>query len=152
MSLNESQILEWKQRIESWHNSHLSMLAWCRENQVSYDKLKYWRSKLKLGGSRYLRCSALETYPDASQIYLCVNTMDMHKSFDHFKRFIDESFSEIPKNSFFVFLGIRRQALKIFSFDFGYETIMYKRLSRGTFLFDSSIKSSAKHGDFYILL
>ena len=138
--------------VECWQKSYQPMITWCKENDVSFEKLKYWRAKLKLEGHRHIQEAVLDIYPNVTQIYLYNRTMDMHKSFDHFKMFVDSSLKEISKNSLFVFLGKRRSTLKIFSFNSASETIWYKRLSRGTFLWKNSINSSKKQGDFYLLL
>jgi hypothetical protein len=38
---------EWKEKIETWRNSGLSVAAWCRQNNEGYDRFIYWRKRLK---------------------------------------------------------------------------------------------------------
>jgi hypothetical protein len=128
------------------------MLAWCKENQVSYDQLKYWRSKLNLPDDRSICNTVLAAYPDASKIYLHVNLTNYRKSFDYLRKKVDESFLEKAQGCYFVFLGKRRRTLKVFCLDSASEIIWCKRLNRGTFYFNTSIRSLAKQGEFYILL
>lgn len=149
--LNESQVLEWKYTIERWQKSYLSMYAWCRENQISVDKMNYWRAKLNLYHDRSIKNAVLEAYPDAPQIFLHAETLDLHTSLDYLKRVVDESFCDASKGDLFVFLGIRRHTLRIFHSDAIFNSILSMQLNRGTFLFDNRIHSLPKHGDFYIL-
>jgi hypothetical protein len=149
---DEKQVLEWKHRVECWQKSYLSMASWCRENQTTVYKLQYWRDKLNLQEDRYIRNMVLKAYPNALNIYLHTHPINMYMSFEYLKGVIDESFTLTPTGSYFVFLGKRRQTIKVFSFDSSSETIWYNRLNHGTFIFNRVIKSSVKYGNFYVLL
>ena len=149
---NEKQVLEWKYRVECWQNSYLSMASWCHQNQTTVYKLQYWRDKLNLQEDRYIRNVVLKAYPDAKKIYLHIYPLNIQRSFEYLKSKIHKSFSLIPIGSCFVFLGKRRQIIKVFSLDSSGEIIWSKRLNHGTFIFNRVIKSSAKLGNFYVLL
>jgi hypothetical protein len=150
--LSDDQIFMWKQKIETWQRSYLSILAWCKENHESYDKFQYWRAKLKLSDNKSICNTVLSAYPDASKIYLHLHVTNQRKSFDNLRKKIDESFLKVEKKSYFVFLGKRRQILKVFCLDSDSEIIWCKRLNRGTFPLNNSTRSLEKQGDFYILL
>lgn len=152
VKLNENEVQEWVLRIESWQDSNLSMIAWCNTNQVSYDKLKYWREKLNLPVDRNIRNTVLAAYPNASKIFLHEELTNMGKSFDSLRRKIEESSIQMANGTYFVFLGRRHRSLKILSIHSGSEVIWYKRLSYGTFLFKSLLRSLAKQDKFLILL
>ena len=38
---------EWEQRIEEFQQSGLNMRRWCREQQIPYERMKYWKNRLK---------------------------------------------------------------------------------------------------------
>lgn len=38
---------DWSARLTAWRASGKSGLAWCRDNGISYDQLKYWQKKLQ---------------------------------------------------------------------------------------------------------
>jgi transposase-like protein len=44
--LSEEQKQEWKERIRLHSDSGQSMLQWCREHQVNYDSMVYWRRQM----------------------------------------------------------------------------------------------------------
>jgi hypothetical protein len=146
------QIQEWKEIIQRWQDSHLSLIAWSKLNNISYDKLKYWRSKLNLPNDRSIYNTILAAYPQASKIYLYVEPIYVRKGFDFLRDKITESFSEIPLGSYFVFLGRLRRNLTVFHLDFNSEIIWSKRLNCGTFLFNNRVKIWPKQSAFYILL
>lgn len=38
---------EWEQRIAEFEQSGLNMRRWCREQQIPYERMKYWKNRLK---------------------------------------------------------------------------------------------------------
>ena len=38
---------EWEQRIAEFQQSGLNMRRWCREQQIPYERVKYWKNRLK---------------------------------------------------------------------------------------------------------
>ena len=38
---------EWQRRIMDFEQRGKSMLRWCREQEISYERMKYWRSRSK---------------------------------------------------------------------------------------------------------
>lgn len=38
---------EWEQRIAEFQQSGLNMRRWCREQQIPYERMKYWKNLLK---------------------------------------------------------------------------------------------------------
>jgi len=38
---------EWEQRIAEFQQSGLNMRRWCREQQIPYERMKYWKNRLK---------------------------------------------------------------------------------------------------------
>ena len=38
---------EWEQRIAEFQQSGLNMRRWCREQQIPYEWMKYWKNRLK---------------------------------------------------------------------------------------------------------
>ena len=38
---------EWEQRIAEFQQSGLNMRHWCREQQIPYERMKYWKNRLK---------------------------------------------------------------------------------------------------------
>jgi len=36
----------WKERLKNWELPQQSALAWCRQNDISYQSFKYWKRKL----------------------------------------------------------------------------------------------------------
>jgi hypothetical protein len=151
MTLDESKVLEWKQTIEYWQQSSLSLSAWCRENCVSIDKMNYWRAKLNLYQDKSILKTVLEAFPSARNIYLFSSIIHVRKSYDYLRCAIDRSLSEVPFDCFFVFLCRRRHLLKIYSSNSNSEMIWCKRLNRGTFSFENTIKFLEKKGGFYVL-
>jgi len=41
---------EARQRLSAWRDSGLNLMAWCRREGLSYERLRYWRGRL--GGRR----------------------------------------------------------------------------------------------------
>ena len=38
---------EWEQWIAAFQQSGLNMRRWCREQQIPYERMKYWKNRLK---------------------------------------------------------------------------------------------------------
>jgi len=38
---------EWERRIATFQQSGLNMRRWCREQQITYERMKYWKNRLK---------------------------------------------------------------------------------------------------------
>jgi hypothetical protein len=38
---------EWQIKLEQWHASSLTGMAWCREQNINYNVFLYWRRKLE---------------------------------------------------------------------------------------------------------
>jgi len=37
---------EARQRLEAWRSSGLNLMAWCRREGLSYERLRYWRGRI----------------------------------------------------------------------------------------------------------
>ena len=47
MASREQRRRRWEKRIARWHSSGLSMAAYCREHEVNYAQLVWWRRRLQ---------------------------------------------------------------------------------------------------------
>ncbi len=57
----DEQKRRWEERVRQQSESGQSLSKWCRENQVNYDSMLYWRKKLGVVQPRSLhRCSFKE--------------------------------------------------------------------------------------------
>ena len=58
---------EWIDKVENWRSSNKSAAAWCRENDVDYDKFIYWKCRffpknaVKSIGSKFLEFTEEKT-------------------------------------------------------------------------------------------
>ena len=64
MPLTPEQKQEWKERARLQKESGLSVLQWCREHNVNYDSMLYWRRVLGLAPTRTINRSSFKELPD----------------------------------------------------------------------------------------
>jgi hypothetical protein len=56
---------EWEERIRLQKESGQSMLRWCREQQINYDSMTYWRKRLGLAPAKIIERSSFKELPDS---------------------------------------------------------------------------------------
>lgn len=72
---------DWSARLSAWDISGKSALAWCRDNDISYDQFKYWQKKLRQAGAQKkpgqfvpLKIAATALRIECNGIYLHVSS------------------------------------------------------------------------------
>ena len=82
--------------------------------------------------------------PPSASIYLCVQPVDLRKSFDGLSGLVESVFQRnLLDGHLFLFLNKRRDRLKALWWDQDGLVIWYKRLERGTFEMPSFAESDA---------
>jgi transposase len=72
--------------------------------------------------------------PRASKIYLCVEPVDMRKSFDALSGLVQDHFDQNPVcGHLFVFFSKSKDRMKVLVWDINGFVLYYKRLERGTY-------------------
>lgn len=58
--ISEKEKQEWKEKVRLHSDSGQSILQWCRENQVNYDSMLYWRKKMGANPTKAIERSAFK--------------------------------------------------------------------------------------------
>jgi hypothetical protein len=71
---------EWTDKIAAWHESGLSIAAWCREHDEVYCRFLYWRKRLQpqLEG----RFVELSVKPEGLRLICNGMTLQLERGFD----------------------------------------------------------------------
>lgn len=84
--------------------------------------------------------------PSGVQIFVCVDPVDMRLGFERLSGLVGERTGYAARGgALFVFLGRRRETVKILYFDGTGICLFHKRLDRGTFALPASIAPGATH-------
>ena len=81
---------DWKQKIDKWKTTHISMAAYCRQNDLSYWTFRSWRKKLE-GSSTTLNSPG---FVKITRPYLTMNTETTTSIEIHLRR----AKTKIPSN------------------------------------------------------
>ena len=80
-SLSPEQKREWEEKVRQQKESGQSMLKWCREQQINYESMLYWRKKLGVAPARSVERTSfkeLPRFPESSQITLEYQRVQIH--------------------------------------------------------------------------
>ena len=92
------------------------------------------------------------TLPAGTQIFLCKQPMNMHKSFEGLGAVIESLFpGELLSGALFIFLNRSKDSMKVMFWDRDGFVIWYKRLQKGGFVY-SSENSKLDSREFLMLL
>jgi transposase-like protein len=58
---------EWGERVRLQNESGQSVLRWCREHQINYNSMLYWRSQFGLTPTRAVERSSFKELPAATE-------------------------------------------------------------------------------------
>jgi transposase-like protein len=61
--LSEKEKQEWKERVRLHSDSGQSLQQWCREHQVNYDSMIYWRRKMGASAAKAIERSSFRELP-----------------------------------------------------------------------------------------
>ena len=73
---------EWADKLSDWRSSGLSMAAWCREHNESYDRFVYWRRRLELKPQKAGRFVELTIRPAALRLSCNGIALQLEAGFD----------------------------------------------------------------------
>lgn len=73
---------EWADKLSDWRSSGLSMAAWCREHNESYDRFVYWRRRLEPKLQKSGRFVELTFRPSALHMTCNGITLQLEAGFD----------------------------------------------------------------------
>ena len=65
--ISPEQKCEWEERVRLQKESGQSMLRWCREHQVNYDSMLYWRKQFGQAPTRAIERSSFKELPPAEE-------------------------------------------------------------------------------------
>jgi hypothetical protein len=65
LPLSPEKKLEWKERIRLQNESGQSLSKWCREQQINYDSMLYWRRQFGLVPAKIIERSSFKELPDS---------------------------------------------------------------------------------------
>jgi transposase len=83
--------------------------------------------------------------PSRTKLYLCMNPVDMRKSFDGLFGIVKQEFQQDPLNGhLFLFVNKRRDRMKAIFWDNDGFVIWYKRLEVGTWQLPGSASTTLK--------
>ncbi|MCP3774334.1 IS66 family insertion sequence element accessory protein TnpB [Paenibacillus sp. MZ04-78.2] len=93
MSKRDQRQNEWAERIAAYQASGLTMAAWCSDNHVTLEQMKYWTRKLKkiavsdtVSSARFIPVTVTEpaTPPASSSLVIHVGpaSITLQKGFD----------------------------------------------------------------------
>jgi hypothetical protein len=139
---------KWLETITQWKKSSLTQKDWCLTFSLNANTFNWW--KKKLFPKKSIKQNVLLAFPQATQIFLFDDFIDIHCSFEKLYRMINSSFSGKSIDScYFVFLSRRRTYLKIFYLDEDGPNILFKRLERGAYVLGN--ENYVKSGNFSLL-
>ncbi len=85
-SASSKKKLEWEEKVRLQKESGQSVLQWCRERQINYDAMIYWRKRLGFSPARVKRSSFKELLDTSDQTGITIeyNQIQIHltKNFD----------------------------------------------------------------------
>jgi hypothetical protein len=73
---------EWTDKIAAWRSSSLSMAAWCRQHDESYDRFIYWRRRLEPKSRQEGRFVELSLRPAGLSLICNGLTLQLERGFD----------------------------------------------------------------------
>jgi hypothetical protein len=73
---------EWADKLSAWRNSGLSMAAWCRAHDESYDRFVYWHRRLEPKLQKSGRFVELTIRPAALVLSCNGITLQLEAGFD----------------------------------------------------------------------
>jgi transposase-like protein len=85
VTLSPEQKREWEERVLQQKESGLSILSWCREHNVNYDSMLYWRRCFGFSSPRTITRSSfkeLPVSPDTTGITIEYQRIKIHLSKD----------------------------------------------------------------------
>jgi hypothetical protein len=72
----------WTDQIAAWRESGLSIAAWCREHDESYDRFIYWRKRLQVIHQKGGRFVELTVRPVGLHMSCNGITLQLERGFD----------------------------------------------------------------------
>lgn len=73
---------EMTDKISAWRSSGLSMAAWCRKNDESYDRFTYWRRRFEPKSGQPGRFVELSLRPAGLRLICNGLTLQLERGFD----------------------------------------------------------------------
>jgi hypothetical protein len=77
---------QWEERIRLQSESGQSLSKWCRENQINYDSMLYWRKKLGVVQQSPLHRSSFKELPSMEDAGVSIEYQRIHV---HFSKNLD---------------------------------------------------------------
>ena len=92
-------------------------------------------------------------FPGRAKIFMCKDSIDMRKSFESLSTMVEAIFDEeLTSGAYFVFLGRRKDRMKVLYWDHDGFAIWLKRLEKGSFRLLGIEKTLIDRREFFMLL
>jgi hypothetical protein len=121
----------WQSKVQAWLSSGLSGIAWCRENNESWNQLYYWKNEIFPNFKNNIKDTVINDL-SCSSLYFYSRPTDMRKSFESLTGIVvDKHEEELALGALFGFVNNRYNRIKILYWSKNGLVIWNKRLERG---------------------